>query len=95
MSTSKTIDNPSPPLAGATGSAFVRVANVAPFWRYAVGPTSAFSPAIPCYTLKSALALFEEVQCELPWCGAILYKRVWFRGIETLREYRPNDQAHT
>lgn len=71
-------------------SGFVQVVDVSPFWRYAVGPTPAHSPAIPYYTLKSALSFFEEVQRKLPWAGAILYKRIWFRGIETMREYKPD-----
>ena len=78
---------PSPP---AAGSELVRVIALAPFWRYAVGPTAQHSPAIPYYRLAPALALFEEAKRELPWAGVILYKRRGFRGIEVVREYTPN-----
>ena len=78
------------PSPGLGCSAFVRVCAVAPFWRYAVGPTAAHSPAIPVYTLKAAMKLYEEVKRELPWAGAILYKRVWWRGIDVVMEYVPN-----
>jgi len=79
-----------PPLSGAPGSAFVRVVALAPFWRYAVGPTAAHSPAIPYYRLASAVAFFEEAKRELPWAGVVLYKRRGLRGIEAIREYTPN-----
>lgn len=72
----------------------VRVAAIAPFWRYAVGPTAAHSAAIPYYRLAAAVAFFEETQRELPWAGVVLYKRRGLRGIEAMREYSPNDQAH-
>jgi len=68
---------------------FVRVAAIAPFWRYAVGPTSGMSPAIPYYTLFGAAAFFEEAKRELPWAGVVLYKRRWLRGIEAIREHTP------
>ena len=70
-------------------SAFVRVAAIMPFFRYAVGPTSQHSPAIPYFTRKGADACFAVVVRELPWAGAILYKRTW-RGLVTVREHRPN-----
>ena len=79
------IDDSSP----ATCSAFVRVAAIMPFFRYAVGPDSQHSPAIPYFTRKGAEALFDEVKRELPWCGAIMYRRT-LRGLVTVREYRPN-----
>lgn len=78
------------PLAPLTGSAFVSVAAIAPFWRYAVGPTSGNSPAVPYYRLASAIAFFEEAKAALPWAGVALYKRSGFRGIETVCEYSPN-----
>jgi len=74
----------------SSGSAFVRVAAIMPFFRYAVGPTSQHSPAIPYFTRRGAEACFADVVRELPWCGAIMYRRTW-RGLVTLREYRPND----
>jgi len=75
------------------GSAFVRVAAIMPFFRYAVGPDSQHSPAIPYFTFKGAEKCFRDVVRELPWCGAIMYKRTW-RGLVTVCEYRPNATAH-
>lgn len=75
----------------SSGSAFVRVAAIMPFFRYAVGPDSQHSPAIPYYTFKGALKFFRDVARELPWCGAVMYKRTW-RGLVTVCEYRPNNQ---
>ena len=72
-----------------SGSAFVRVAAIMPFFRYAVGPDSQHSPAIPYFTRKGAEACFDEVTREMPWSGAIMYRRTW-RGLVTVREYRPN-----
>lgn len=77
----------------SSGSAFVRVAAIMPFFRYAVGPTSQHSPAIPYFTFKGAAKCFRDVVRELPWCGAIMYKRTW-RGLVTVCEYRPNDRLH-
>jgi hypothetical protein len=68
---------------------FVRVAEILPFWRYAVGPTSGHTPAIPYYRFSEAMLFFEEAKRALPWAGVILYKRKWFRGIETIHEYKP------
>ena len=68
----------------------VRVAAIAPFWRYAVGPTSGHSPAIPYYRLCSALAFFAEAKRDLPWAGVSLYKRRGFRTLETIKEYVPS-----
>lgn len=67
----------------------VSVADILPLFRYAVGPTSGRSPAIPFYRLAPALAFFEEAKRELPWAGVALYRRRLFRGIETVKEYRP------
>lgn len=71
------------------GSAFVRVAAIMPFFRYAVGPTSQHSPAIPYFTRKGAEACFAYMVRELPWEGTIMYRRTW-RGLVTVRKYRPN-----
>lgn len=68
---------------------YVRVADIQPFWRYAVGPTAGHSPAIPYYRLAAAVAFFELTKSALPWAGVVLYKRRWWRGIEVLREYKP------
>ena len=70
-------------------SDFVRVADILPFFRYAVGPTSQYSPAIPYFTRNGAESCFAEMVRELPWAGAIMYRRTW-RGLVTVREYRPN-----
>lgn len=81
-------------VAGAAPcSAFVRVAAIAPFWRYAVGPTAAHSPAIPYYRLAAAESFFEEAKRELPWAGVVLYKRRGLRGIEAVKTYTPNDRT--
>lgn len=68
----------------------VLVASIAPFWRYAVGPTSAHSPAIPFYRLNSAKTFFEETKRELPWAGVALYKRHGLRCIEPIQVYIPD-----
>jgi hypothetical protein len=75
-----------------SGSAFVRVAAVMPFFRYAVGPTSQHSPAIPYFAFKGAKQCLAEVVRELPWCGAIMYKRTW-RGLVTVCEYTAADMV--
>lgn len=71
-------------------SAIVNVGAIAPFFRYAVGPTSAHSPAIPTYTLKGAEKLYEEFKRELPWAGVILFKRIGWGTLAAVREYKPN-----
>jgi len=68
---------------------FVSVAAILPFWMYAVGPTAGHTPAIPYYSFVKATEFFEEAKKKLPWSGVILYKRKWFRGVETIREYKP------
>lgn len=70
-------------------SAFVRIAAIMPFFRYAVGPASQHSPAIPYFTRKGAEVCFADVVRDLPWAGARIYKRTW-RGLVTVREYLPN-----
>lgn len=66
----------------------VCVADILPFWRYAVGPTANFHPAIPFYRYAPAKALFEEAKRELPLCGVQLLKRHW-GWIETIDLYNP------
>ena len=61
----------------SSGSAFVLVADIMPFFRYAVGPNSQHSPAIPYFTRKGAEACFADVVRELPWAGARIYRRTW------------------
>jgi hypothetical protein len=61
-----------------------------PFWRYAVGPTSGHSPAIPYMRLAPAQQFFEEAKRALPWSGISLYKRRGWRSLETLQEYIPS-----
>lgn len=70
-------------------SEWIRVVAIAPFWRYAVGPTNQSSPAIPFYTRSGAEALYAEAKRDLPWAGVRLYRRRWLQGIETIKEYRP------
>ncbi len=67
----------------------VTIADIAPFFRYAVGPSSGFCAAIPFYRQKEAEEFFECVKRELPWSGARLYRRRFFGGIETIAEYTP------
>lgn len=70
---------------------YVSVADFLPLFRYAVGPASQHSPAIPFYTRKGAEECFAYVVRELPWSGAIMYRRTW-RGLLTVREYAPDMQ---
>lgn len=72
--------------------AFVSVADILPFWRYAVGPTSGHSSAIPFYRLSDATLFFNETRTALPWSGVVIYKRRFFRGIEIVREYTPGNK---
>lgn len=37
------------------------------------------------------MAFFEEAKRELPWDGVELYKRRGFRGLETIKEYVPDE----
>ena len=74
---------------GCRMSDMVSVADITPFWRYAVGPTRPHSPAVPFWTRKGADAFFAEVQRDLPWAGAVLYRRVWWRGITVVSTYNP------
>jgi hypothetical protein len=71
-----------------TDDQFISVAAILPFWRYAVGPKSGHSPAVPFYRIAPAVAFFEEAKRDLPWAGCLLYKRT-MRGIVTVKEYRP------
>lgn len=69
---------------------YVSVLEIRPFWRYAVGPASEHTPAIPFYREREAVAFFEEAKAALPFCGVIVYKRRWFsRTIETHQQYTP------
>lgn len=69
---------------------YVRVFEIKPFWRYAVGPASEQCPAIPFYTEKGARAFFGEAMRDLPFCGTILYRRRWFsRTIGVEQQYTP------
>jgi len=70
-------------------SEWISVVAILPFWRYAVGPTNLRNSAIPFYTRSGAEALYAEVKRDLPWAGVRLYRRRWFQGIETIKEYRP------
>lgn len=72
-------------------AATVEVVSLLPFWRYAVGPTSRCSPALPFYTLASALVFYNEAKKRLPWAGVILYRRGW-RGVDVAWKYTPKFQ---
>lgn len=61
----------------------VRVAAIAPFWRYAVGPASGSNPAIPYYRLRPATEFMQETKRALPWATVVLYRRC---GWSSLRE---------
>lgn len=67
----------------------ITLAAIMPFFRYAVGPTSQHSPAIPYFTRRDAEVCFADMVRLLPWDGAIIYKRTW-RGLVKVREYMPN-----
>lgn len=68
---------------------YVSVLALLPFWRYAVGPTSRNSTALPFYRKSSAEAFFNEAKRDLPWAGVCLYRRAGWSGIETVQEYKP------
>jgi hypothetical protein len=68
---------------------YIEVLSILPLWRYAVGPYSQITPAIPFYTLSSATQLFNQAMAELPFAGVVLYKRSWLRGIKIIRSYNP------
>lgn len=68
----------------------INIAAAMPFFRYAVGPTSQHSPAIPYFTYKGAFACFEEMVRKLPWAGHRIYKRTWFFRIRVVWEYHPS-----
>ena len=70
---------------------YVRVASIMPWFRYAVGPISQHSPAVPFFTRKGADATFEHFVRQLPWCGCRLYKRTW-RGMLVVLEYERSSQ---
>jgi hypothetical protein len=67
----------------------VSVASIIPFWKYAVGPSSQHSPAIPFWLKTSAETFFQLVQKELPWSEVVMYKRRGWRGIEKIKRSTP------
>ena len=67
----------------------ISVLALLPFWRYAVGPASLRTPAIPFYRRSSALAFFEEARRELPFSGVTLYRRRGFGHFDVEKEYTP------
>lgn len=75
--------------SGANDPDTVEVCALIPFWRYAVGPASQSTPALPFYRMASAQAFFNKARCELPMCGVVLYRRSWWNGIEVVDEYIP------
>ena len=67
----------------------IRVAALAPFWRYSVGPEGGSAPAIPFYRRAAAERFFLQVVRELPFAVTRLYKRRGFSGIEVVKSYTP------
>ena len=67
----------------------IYVLSLLPLWRYAVGPSSGRSPAIPFYRRHSADAFFDKAVRDLPFSGCRIYKRT-FKGLVVVREYTPN-----
>lgn len=66
----------------------VAVAALAPFWRYAVGPTNGSHPALPFYRRETAEKFFKLAEFMVPFGNVSLYRRRWPFGIETIQEYR-------
>ena len=66
----------------------VSVLALLPLWRYAVGPDSNMCAAIPFYTLKKAREFFDETMNKQISC--VLYKRVWFKGLDVIARYVPD-----
>ena len=56
------------------------IAEIFPFWRYAVCPETNLIPGITYYRKKSAETFFSEAQRDLPRCGCYLLKRKGFFG---------------
>lgn len=72
---------------------YVAVADILPFWRYAVAPHSSVSPGIPYYRYGPAKHFYNETIRQLPWAGVTLYKRTW-HGLIVLHEYDPKKSSH-
>jgi len=70
---------------------FISVSNILPFWRYAVGPSSGISPAIPYWSRRSAMSFFSWARRELPWMGVRVYRRVGWREYEVIEEFVPSE----
>ena len=70
-------------------SEYINVAAITPFWRYAVGPSNKNNSAIPFFFRGEAEVFYAQAKRDIPWEGVCLYRRRWFRGIETIKEYRP------
>ncbi len=71
----------------------LEVCSVTPFWRFAVGPTSKMSPAIPYFRYSKAKKFFEKVKREIPWSGVALYKRCGRHGFEVVEEHKGDIHA--
>lgn len=71
----------------------IEVCAFLPFWRYAVGPTSERTPAIPFYRVGPAVLFFYEAMVKLPFSGVRLYRRRWWGALELLDEYIPKGRA--
>ena len=65
-------------------SARISVYSITAFWRYAVGPESAYIPAIPFFFKKNAENMFYEFVHQFPNMGHVLYRRTWGNKIEAI-----------
>lgn len=71
---------------------YVSVVDLLPFWRFAVGPISGSSPAIPFYRYADAKAFFDKAVKDLPWSGCYLYQRFLLqphKPLLVIEEYHP------
>lgn len=67
----------------------IAVADITPFWRYAVGLSSGRCAAVPFWSREAAMDFFDESRRTLPWAGCRLYKRRFFKRLEIIAEYHP------
>jgi hypothetical protein len=67
------------------------IADILPFFRYAVCPTAGFCPGLPFYRLRSARAFFDEARRDCPLTGVVLLKRGW-SGVTVIDAHLPWEQ---
>lgn len=68
-----------------------RIADILPFWRWAVCPEGDHSPGIPYWGEAAARAFFNEAKEALPWAGCYLLRRRLFRrGVEVVEHFVPS-----